>query len=399
MNHSSIENHSTAPVPRAVVFADIFSLLVIGFLAGSFGNGRACFLLRKRRDLRKAPHFLLANLSVIGFLSSIISIFGWLVLIVICHILNLQIPEVLCFIVIPFAFACIMLNAMTLSLMAIDRQDCVLRPFHRRLTPHNVKTVILVTWLVAFVFPSVFVFFEAYANDSVCQTFDPYSLTGKLTSRNSYVTYLLLSATLLNVATFFTIVITLIRILEKLRSSPISHSNSIQNRRERRITNNTYRLCAVFAVCWLPAVTCNLLVRFGGFDFAEMKAAHVLTVTIAKFHYVLNPFLHHKMLKARTANQIFPVAALNDRRTLAGVHHPTCRAVVPLANLRSLGSEFEEPGEFSGIPTRQNSPCNSQTVTEPATTTPWTAKKTSDTAINESKSPGTPIQLLKTDQN
>ena len=366
MNHSSIENHSTAPVQRAVVFADI-SLLNIGFLAGTFGNGRACFLLRKRRDLRKAPHFLLANLSVIGFLSSIISIFGWSFLIVIFHIFKLQIPEVFCFFIIPFVFACIMLNAMTLSLMAIDRQDCVLRPFHRRLTPHNVKTVILVTWLVGFVFTSVFVFFEAFANDSVCRNFHPYNLPGKLTNRNSYITYLVVGATLLNVATFLTMVITFIRILVKLRSSSMPHSNSIQNRRERQITNITYRFCAVFAVCWLPVFTCNLLIRFGRFHGAEMKAAHVLTVTIAKFTYVLNPFLHHKMLKARTANQIFPVAALDDRRALVGVYHPTFRAVVPLSNLRSLGSEVGEPRTLFGVSTRQNSPCNSQSViTEPA---------------------------------
>lgn len=72
----------SAPVPvsRGVPIADI-SLLVIGFLAGTFGNGRACLLLRRRRDLRRTPHFLFANLSVIGFLSSLVSIFGWLVMI------------------------------------------------------------------------------------------------------------------------------------------------------------------------------------------------------------------------------------------------------------------------------------------------------------------------------
>ena len=332
MNHSSTENHSTAPVPRAVVFADI-SLLVIGFLAGTFGNGRACYLLRKRRDLRKAPHFLFANLSVVGLLASIISIFGRLVLIVMSHILNLKIPELLCFIVMPFLFASIMLNAMTLSLTAVDRQDCVLRPFQRRLTPRNVKTVILVIWLVVLISISIFVSLDASGNDYMCLNFDPYTSPGKLTNRDSFITYVVVTAMLLNVATFLTIVITFIRILKKLRSSPVPHSHSAQNRREQEITNFTYRSCAIFAVCWFPAFTCNLLVRFGGFDGVEMKSTHLLTVTIAKFTFVANPYLHHKMLKARIPYQIEPVAALNDKKTLAGVHHPTCNANFPLKDI------------------------------------------------------------------
>ncbi|XP_078382349.1 neuropeptide Y receptor type 2-like [Oculina patagonica] len=240
---------------------------------------------------------------------------------------------------------------MTLSLMAIDRQDCVLRPFHRRITPRNVKTVILVTWFVALVFISVFVFFEAFTSDSVCHNFDPYTLLGKLTTWNSFTTYVIAIAMLLNVATFLIIVITFIRILKKLRSSPISHSNSSQDRREREITKFTYRSCTIFAVCWLPVFTCNLLVRFGGFDDDEMKAAQVLTVTIAKFTYVLNPFLHHKMLKERTVNQIFAMAALNDRRTrrriLAGAENPACSANVRLRDIAdvapTLGSGVEVP--------------------------------------------------------
>ncbi len=55
---------------------------------------------------------------------------------------------------------CFRLHQTTLSLMAVDRQDCVLRPFHRRITTRNVKTVILVTWFVALVLNSVYILFE-----------------------------------------------------------------------------------------------------------------------------------------------------------------------------------------------------------------------------------------------
>ena len=358
MNHSSMENHSTpVPVSRGVLIADI-SLLVIGFLAGTFGNGRTCLLLRRRRNLRKTPHFLFANLSVIGFISSLVSIFGWLVLIVISHVFYLNVPSVLCFIIIPFVTACIILNAMTLSLMAIDRQDCVLRPFQRRITPRNVKTVILATWLVTLVFTSVFAFSEVFTTDSFCRNFDPYTLLRKLTSTDSFAIYIFAVAMFLNVTTLFIIVITFIRIIIKLRSSPVLHSDSVQNRRERRITKLTFRSCAMFVICFLPGFICNFLVRFGGFNDAEINAALVLTVTIAKFTYVVNPFLHHKMLKVqRTANNIFPmVAAHQDLRTFAGVSHPACSAdvhlrsttgdgVTQIANnsIANLATECKEP--------------------------------------------------------
>lgn len=330
MNHSSMENgHDSAPVPvsRGVLIADI-SLLVIGFLAGTFGNGRACLLLRRRRDLRRTPHFLFANLSVIGFLSSLVSIFGWLVMIAMSQVLYLNVPSVLCFIIVPFVTACIIINAMTLSLMAIDRQDCVLRPFHRRITPHNVKTVLLVSWLVTLVFTSVFAFSECFTTDSVCRNFDPYTLLGKLSTRNSFVIYFVMVAMFLNVITFFIIVVTFSRIVTKMRSSSVLHSESFRNCRERKLTKLTFRSCAVYIICFLPFFACNLLVRFGGYYGTEINAARVLTVTIAKFTYVLNPFLHHEMLKVqRPANHIFlMVAPHKDCRKRARVSRPACSA-------------------------------------------------------------------------
>ena len=77
------------------------------------------------------------------------------------------------------------------------------------------------------------------------------------------------------------------------------------------------------------------------------------------------------MLKARIANQIVPVAALNNRRTLDGVHQPTCNANFPLQDIVNVAPlELEEARESPGVPTRQNSPCNSRSAPDPGTTTP-----------------------------
>jgi len=109
------------------------------------------------------------------------------------------------------------------------------------------------------------------------------------------------------------IVVTFLRIAIKMRSS-VLQTESIRNSRERNITKLTFRSCATYNICFLPFFICNLLVRFGGFYSAEINTARVLTVTIAKFTYVLNPFLHEKMLKVqRPANNIFPNGCPSQR--------------------------------------------------------------------------------------
>ena len=61
------------PIPNGLaLFVVIFS--VISVLAGTFGNARVCFLLRRRQDLRKVPHYLLANLAVVGIFAAVLSI-------------------------------------------------------------------------------------------------------------------------------------------------------------------------------------------------------------------------------------------------------------------------------------------------------------------------------------
>ena len=45
------------------------------------------------------------------------------------------------------SFLCTVVNSVTLSQMAIDRQHCVLRPFNRLMTPSDVKFIITGKWI------------------------------------------------------------------------------------------------------------------------------------------------------------------------------------------------------------------------------------------------------------
>ena len=162
--------------------------------------------------------------------------------------------------------------------MSIDRQDCVLRPFHRRITPKNVKTVLLISWLVTLGFTSVFAFSEIFTTDSMCRNFDPYTLLGKLSTGNSFGIYFVAAAMFLNAITYVIIVVSFLRIVIKMRAS-VLQTESIRKSRERNIIKLTFRSCAAYIICFLPFFICNLLVRFGGFYGAE-TTARVLTVTI-----------------------------------------------------------------------------------------------------------------------
>ena len=137
MNRSTSENRGLIIAP-GIVIADI-TLSTIVILLGFLGNAGVCFLLRKRADLRKVPHYLFANLAVNGISSCLLNLPSRLVMIVMSSFLDSPTSAVAaCYILVPSGFACSILNAVTLSLMAIDRQDCVLRPFNRRMSKHNI---------------------------------------------------------------------------------------------------------------------------------------------------------------------------------------------------------------------------------------------------------------------
>ena len=60
---------TSIPKSLAIVIAVLLSILLI--LVGASGNALVCYRLRRRRDLRKVPHYLLASLSLTGRLTSL----------------------------------------------------------------------------------------------------------------------------------------------------------------------------------------------------------------------------------------------------------------------------------------------------------------------------------------
>ena len=278
---------SLTPLPTGLAIF-VVSFLAISILAGTFGNARVCILLRRRRNLRKVPHYLLGSLALIGLLSTlfIVPLLIFLTVVNYFQIYDSPIVEILCKANIPLGFALLVLNDLTFSLMAFDRQDCVFRPFNRRLKTGNVRKIIAATWLVALITAAVFAVLTRN-EPSACIAFFSYNNMGELSN--------VLQATMAAVGQFDTItiviaIVTFIRIVRKLRSSPVNPSNSAHQRNERKLTELTFKLCGIFVLFRIPVMICHLLTKVGKFqDTSATKTATLVAVTLVNFVYVLNP--------------------------------------------------------------------------------------------------------------
>ena len=174
----------------------------------------------------------------------------------------------------------------------------MLRPLNRRLTTRNVKKVVLMTWLVALVIVSVFVFMLR-KQSSVCVPFYPYkdlqevgqALLALIGALSQFTTFAIII-----------IVITFLRIVKVLRQSVENLSNSALQRQEMKLTKLTYKVCAVYLLFRVPVMICHLVNEIVGFSQEmPMATATLVTVTLVNFTFVANPILHRKMLLARQA--------------------------------------------------------------------------------------------------
>ena len=244
-----------------------------------------CVLLRKRSDLRKVPHYLFGGLAVNGICSSLLNLPSRIALTVI-RLFDIPVStDAVCAITVPSGFACNILNAVTLSLMAIDQQDCVLRPFKRRMSRGNILKVIALSWIGTLVLTTPIIF------KTVRQQFEGCDVIPKIRGAGDPVfVYVGILSNSFNIASVLIIVVTALRIIKRLRSSPLSESNSHHRRQENKLFWLTYKICGVFIVCKVPI--------FVYFPFAifslenndyTLANIQIVALTTSNFHYVVNP--------------------------------------------------------------------------------------------------------------
>ena len=307
---STMSAFSTQVPGHIAIF--IVTFAAISSVAGSFGNAKVCRMLRRRRDFRKVPHYLLANLALTGVLSALIHMPSLMAMTTVNYFQIRDVPvsvEILCKVGFPSGFAFIVLNALTLSLMALDRQDCVRRPFNRRLTTSNVKKIIPVIWILALATAMLFVIFMRNER-AVCVKFYPYNNLSKEIS--GILLALIAAVGQMDTITIFILIVALVRIFKALRSPTVGPSvdanhqvNSRNRRQEKKVTESTLQIFGIFLLFRVPAKICVALViaKVGGFQGTAANTANLISYVIVNFTYVANPFLHHRMLKVASPNR------------------------------------------------------------------------------------------------
>ena len=173
----------------------VFMILSMLILAGASGNAFVCYRLRRRRDLRKVPHYLLASLSLTGLLASLFGMPSLLIATIVNYLQagHLAVAQTLCKVGFPLSVGCVALNALTMALMVIDRHDCVVRPFRRRLSTENVKKILLLTWFVAFITAAVLLVLLR-KDTSVCYTWFPHNKPESFRTKQGNVILIYLAA-------------------------------------------------------------------------------------------------------------------------------------------------------------------------------------------------------------
>ena len=313
-------NQSSFNVLRSAVLAPgtiITNLTLIAIVIGFEGNEKVgCFLVQ-RRDLRKVPHFLLASLAVNGIISSVFSLPSRLAMLAFVGLDRIDYAKPAFYIMISSSFLCAVVNSVTLSLMAIDRQDCVLCPFNRRMTPSNVKFMIAGKWIGALFLTSI-LFFIVFFDPSTLSPETFFSKLSDLKHNPIFICYIM--GKVINVFTLIIVIVTAIRVIKTIRSSTLPDAASLHRRQENKLTWLTYKISGVCVACWVPQFICAGLLAS---DFVRdvVVNAMVIISTIGHYNYVLNPLVYRDILN-RKGNNV-PRQA-NRRSVLTGVSAPSC---------------------------------------------------------------------------
>ena len=270
--HDKTDTVSLSISPSVVTANTVLSVLAIFF--GAVGN----ILVYYRLEKRNVPHFLFASLLLNGIFSTLLKLPLRMVAFISSTFFNVH------HILSPINLGCGVVNAWTLLLMAIDRHDCVLRPFNRRLSLQNVKFVIVLLWASALVL-GLIVFFVSLFSEGNRQII--FQLTGG-------------GLILFTGTSFIVIIITAIRTIKSLRSSPLPEMASLYRKQQVQMAWLTYKICFVTLLCWLPAFVCvSALVKFGENQTNATISALIITTTLTEFHYVVNPVMFYKYLIIR----------------------------------------------------------------------------------------------------
>ena len=289
------DSGQTTDVVKTSLWVLRLAVLIICMVVAFPKNLQVISILHKHKSLRKVPHVLLGNLSIVGAIASGYYLPLYLFVSFMAERFFEAVPTWLCVARYSSNMFITSLQAYALVFMAIDRHDCVVRPFKRRIKTSNVWKIVKVAWLVAALVASAHLIISLGEAKGNCY--------GQQKTRTRSQTFTLIVGNANVFTTIITILVTFLRIVKKLRSSPFAESS--QNR-ESHVTRFTYMVLFGFVFAWLPLtvfVPLNLAFRFKSPHVGEIKA---LFLAITNVTYAVNPFAHMSIIDAALRGRAKP---------------------------------------------------------------------------------------------
>lgn len=158
--------------------------------------------------------------------------------------------EVFCKFAFRLTFAFIVLKALTFSLMTLDRQDRVFRPFSPRITQSKVKKIIPLTWGLSLLTAVVIAILIRNDEQSACVKYYPYNSV-TLSHANALNVVLFVIGQVENI-TVLIITVSYIRIRKKLLQPTLQVQGTSAMKSKSPSSCSVFVSCFCCSNCQLP---------------------------------------------------------------------------------------------------------------------------------------------------
>ena len=233
------------------------------FVVSLTGNSLIGLIVYKTKTMRKPINFLILNMAMSDLLIPIflfpgettkVHVSSWLI--------SGPLGQALCKLAPFLGDLSFTVSIQSLVLIAVDRFGAVVFPLRSPLISRKVcRFFILATWIIAMAILSPYLFFfqlAEYPGMLMCLAF---AETSFLANYALALLIVLVYFPLVLIALIYSV------ILLKLKSQKIPGEQSVNAReqrakRKRKVLKMSIAIVLVFAICWLPLSTCNLLIYF-----------------------------------------------------------------------------------------------------------------------------------------
>lgn len=276
-----------------VAFESCFMILVI--ITAFFGNLLIIAVFFKNRRFRTVTNMFLVGLSIADVLTATMvmpfttSIFvhgKWMFNDATCLFLGV------------FVLCLVWISLHMVTLMAINRYFCVIRPslyrkyFTKRSTAAMIAVVSVIPFILAFspYFSGLVTYIFRPGKAACFMTFDPERRLGKIT----YTFFLLMIYTILPMTLIAVCYYKVFRTVKQhaaaAKNTIRSHQSGGLSSEEVRMTKMLLVLVVGFVICWVPVITVDFLNAIMGTGSLP-RGAYVVYILFAFFSSCINPIV------------------------------------------------------------------------------------------------------------